>query len=288
MFRFAFWRPRTARNVFGGLKDSRWLKVLKRSINEPRIDGVHLPGFPPPDMQSSTVGGTYERTLDEVFPFYRHVKDSCARNGTPLRRNSEILDFGVSWGRIVRFFMKDVDTTRLHGVDTSAEFLGAARDTGVPGHLHQIEPLGRLAYPDGFFDLVYAYSVFTHLPENVADHWLAEIARTLKPGALLIATVEPPRFLDFFASVNPADETLHPWHAAMARKIRADSDLKARLQAAGFVFMPQGDGVHDAVYGDSVMTPAYFREHWGQFLEPIEFLDNAQRFWQAVVIARKR
>lgn len=288
MLRLAPWRPRTARNVFGGLKDSRWLRILKRSIHEPIIDGVRFPRFASPEMQLSTVGGVYEQTLDEVFPFYVFVKDSCARNGTALRKNSEILDFGVGWGRIIRFFMKDVDVTRLHGVDTSAEYLGAARDTGVPGQLHQIDPLGRLPYSDNFFDLVYAYSVFTHLPENVADHWLAEIARTLKPGALLVATVEPPRFLDFFASLDPQDESLHPWHAALATKIRADTGLKARLQADGFVFMPQGDGILDAVYGDSVMTPAYFREHWGSFLEPIEFLDDVERFWQAVVVARKR
>jgi SAM-dependent methyltransferase len=288
MFRFTFWRPRTARNAFGGLKDSRWLKILKRSINEPEIEGVRLPGFPPAELQSSTVGGAYECTLDEVFGFYKYTKDACSTHGIRIRRRSEILDFGVSWGRIIRFFMKDVDAERLHGVDTSHEYLNAARETSVPGHLHQIDPLGRLPYADRFFDLVYAYSVFTHLPENVADHWLAEIARTLKPGGLLIATVEPPRFIDFFAPLDPEDDKLQPWHAAMARKIRADTGLKARLQASGFVFIPQGDGILDQVYGDCAMTPAYFREHWGRFLEPVEFLDDAERFWQAVVIARKR
>lgn len=289
MFRFRT-GPRTARTVFGGLKDSRWLKIVKRSIKEPFIDGVRLPGFPPPELQRSTVGTAYESTLDEAFRFYTYLKDACARHGARVRPHSEILDFGVSWGRIIRFFVKDVDPERLHGVDTSSDYLSAARETSVPGRLHQIDPLGRLPYAEQFFDLVYAYSVFTHLPEHVQTHWLSEIARTLKSGAILVATVEPPRFLDHFAPSDSDDPALHPWHADMARKIRADPGLKARLQASGYVYIPSTPGTDASgeVYGDCVMTPEYVRKHWGQFFEIIDYLDDADRFWQAVVVARKR
>ncbi len=280
-------QPRSAREVFGRSSDSRWLKILKRSVREPVIDGVHLPRFPPAELQRVTVGSAHEQALGEAFKFYTHVKDVCARHGAPLGAGSEILDFGVSWGRIIRFFIKDVDAESLHGVDTCAEFLGAARETGVPGQLHQIGPFGQLPYPDCSFDLVYAYSVFTHLPEHVQDHWLAEIARTLKPRGLLVATVEPPRFLEFFTGLDPRDERLNPWQVAMARKVQDAPHLKARLATHGFVYIPDRDGI-DEVYGDCVMTPAYFAEHWGQYLEPLEFLDDPKRFWQAVVVVRKR
>jgi ubiquinone/menaquinone biosynthesis C-methylase UbiE len=280
-------QTRSALEAFGRLSDSRWLKVLKRSIKEPVIDGVRLPGFPPEELQSRTVGSAYDQTLTEACNFYTYLKDVCAQHAVPVQPGTEILDFGVSWGRIIRFFLKDVDPQSLHGVDTSADFLAAARQTGVPGHLHQTTPLGRLPYEEGSFDLVYAYSVFTHLPEHVQDHWLAEIARTLKPGGLLVATVEPPRFLDFFAPLDPDDKKLHPWHAAMARKIRADPAMKARLQSGGFVYIPDRDGTNE-VYGDCVMTPAYVREHWGRLFEVRDLLDDPKRFWQAVVVARKR
>lgn len=273
----------SARQTFGRLSDPRWLKVLKRSIKEPVIDGVCLPGFPSEELQRHTVGSSFDHTLGEAFNFYTYAKEMCAKYGAPVRQGSEVLDFGVSWGRIIRFFMKDVDPETLHGVDTSADFLAAARETGVPGHLHQIDPLGRLPYAEGSFDLVYAYSVFTHLPEDVQDHWLTEIARTLKPGGLLIATVEPPRFLDFFAPLDPDDKSLHPWHAAMARRIRADPELKTCLRTKGFAFI--SDGV-SKFYGDCVVTPAYVREHWGKYFEIVDYLDDPKRFWQAVVVAR--
>lgn len=280
-------RSPSALQTFGRLRDSKWLKILKRSIKEPMIDGVRLPGFPSSELQRQTVGSDYEHTLGEAFKFYTYAKDACARYGVQIQQRSRILDFGVSWGRIIRFFLKDVEPEGLHSVDTNTEFLRAAQQTNVPGQLHQISPLGRLPYAEQFFDLVYAYSVFTHLPEHVQDHWLAEIARTLKPGAIFIATVEPPRFLEFFAPLDPEDKTLHPWHAAMARKIRADTGLSARLQASGFVYIPDEDGI-DEVYGDCVMTPAYIREHWGRYFEIIDYLDDRKRFWQAVVVARKR
>ncbi len=277
----------SAREVFGRLSDARWLKVLTRSITEPVIKGVRLPGFAPPDMQSHTVGSSGKGTLKEAYNFYTYAKQVCAEYGKPIRLGSEILDFGVSWGRIIRFFLKDVDPQTLHGVDTNAEFLQAAKDTGVPGHLHEIAPLGQLPYPEGSFDFIYAYSVFTHLPQHVQDHWLAEIQRVLKPGGMFIATVEPPRFLEFFTQLDAADPKLHPWHAMMARKIQGDSSMGARLQADGFIYIPYGDGV-DEVYGDCVMTPAYAREHWGRHFEILDWLDDRTRFWQAIVIARRR
>lgn len=288
----ALFRGRTgpfasAREAFGHLGDERWLKVLQRSIKEPVIDGIRLPGFPPERLQSHTVGSSSEHALQEAGNFYRYMKAACAKHGSPVQPGSEILDFGVSWGRIIRFFLKDVDPGTLHGVDVSAEYLAAARDTGVPGKLEKIEPLGELPYPEGSFDLVYAYSVFTHLPEHVQDRWLAEISRTLKPGGLLIATVEPPRFLDFFAPLDPADQKLHPWHALMARKIKEDPGLKARLEQDGFVYISEHNRPNET-YGDCVMTPAYVREHWGRYLEVVDYLDDPKRFWQAVVVARKR
>jgi len=45
----------------------------------------------------------------------------------------------------------------------------------------------RLAVPDGHFDLIYAFSVFTHLSEHWAG-WMLELHRVLADGGLLFAT----------------------------------------------------------------------------------------------------
>src|SRR4051812_6545111 len=101
-----FWRrspnPTSPREAFWHLSDSRWLKVLQRSITEPVIDTIKLPGFPAEELQSHTVGSAYEKTMAEASNFYTFVKAACARNGKPIQPGTEILDFGVSWGRIIR------------------------------------------------------------------------------------------------------------------------------------------------------------------------------------------
>jgi SAM-dependent methyltransferase len=51
-----------------------------------------------------------------------------------------------------------------------------------------------LRYGDRTFDFVYALSVFTHLTEDSARRWLAELVRILKPRGMLLFTVHGERF----------------------------------------------------------------------------------------------
>jgi ubiquinone/menaquinone biosynthesis C-methylase UbiE len=39
------------------------------------------------------------------------------------------------------------------------------------------------------FDLIYSISVFTHLPEEMQNSWLAELHRIAKPGNFVLATI---------------------------------------------------------------------------------------------------
>jgi SAM-dependent methyltransferase len=56
-----------------------------------------------------------------------------------------------------------------------------------PGGAHRAAEY-RFPYDDEEFDLVIATSVYTHLLEAEADHYLAESARVLRPGGSLFAT----------------------------------------------------------------------------------------------------
>lgn len=46
----------------------------------------------------------------------------------------------------------------------------------------------KFPFSDASFDLAYAGSLFTHLLPNAAENYLAETARTLRPGGRLVAT----------------------------------------------------------------------------------------------------
>jgi SAM-dependent methyltransferase len=56
----------------------------------------------------------------------------------------------------------------------------------------ELEP--PLPYADCSFDLVYAFSIFTHLSVDLADRWIAELVRILKPGGYAWFTIHGERY----------------------------------------------------------------------------------------------
>jgi SAM-dependent methyltransferase len=270
--------------AFAHLSDEEWLSTLERSLENRWANGVLLPAFPPDTLQVSWVGSAGRDTLGEAFRFYKLVKAAYVQHCGAIAPTARILDFGIGWGRIARFFMKDVEADRLYGVDTDKEMIAICQDTGVPAHLAHIEATGRLPHRRDFFDLVFAYSVFSHLPQWVADIWLAEIRRVLKPGGLFVATVAPPRFLDHFPSLSVEDANNHPWLAAMKKEIEGRPELDLALRDRGFVYISSST----PVYGDSIMTPQYVHEHWDGFFKILGFLDDPNFSVQAVVTAQKK
>ena len=53
------------------------------------------------------------------FEMYKPCSGSCTRRSAAsfYARDSRVLDFGCGWGRVIRFFLKDVAPWNLVGVD---------------------------------------------------------------------------------------------------------------------------------------------------------------------------
>jgi SAM-dependent methyltransferase len=118
-----------------------------------------------------------------------------------LARLGGVLDFGCGCGRIMRHLARHCDAG-LHGCDVNPVAVEWCR-----AHL----PFGRFAvnglepplpYADRSFGLVYAFSVFTHLPEPLQFQWMAEMRRVLKPGGYLMLSLMGERLL---APLAPAE-----------------------------------------------------------------------------------
>lgn len=269
------------------LSDTEWLDVLKKSVRQPVIDGIKFPTFPPDEIQTQFVGSANEATLGEAFNFYSLFKGYSEALGMPVNASGKMLDFGCGWGRFLRFFWRDFEAENLVGVDTDPDIIQLCRDLGIQANLHNITPTGRLPFPDATFTHIMAYSVFTHLPEQIQLHWLKELARVAKPGCIFICTTEPRRFLDFIASI--AENAPSPWHAGLKKAAGDVNRLKARFDNGEFIFIPTGGGKHrDAsVYGDAVIPETYINEIWSRFFKIRAYRDEPERFWQAVAINQK-
>lgn len=109
------------------------------------------------------------------------------RHGGRLEDMGAVLDFGVGCGRIARHWA-DLGGPQVFGCDPNRDLVRWCRENLPHVNAATSEDGPPLPYGDGGFDLVYALSIFTHLPEPSARAWMAELRRVLRPGGLLLLT----------------------------------------------------------------------------------------------------
>lgn len=109
----------------------------------------------------------------------------------PLR----VLDFGCAACPMLRTLAMLRPNWELWGCDIDPVAIDWARRHLSPAlRLFTNTTAPHLPLPDSVFDLIYAGSVFTHI-EHLADAWLLELARVLRPGALLYVTIHDRAFI---------------------------------------------------------------------------------------------
>jgi SAM-dependent methyltransferase len=123
------------------------------------------------------------------------VLTTAEQYGAPVEAMRSVLEFGCGSGRVIRHF-RYIDGLRLAGTDTNSKPVEWGRKNlpGIEFNHNALEP--PLAYPDGSFDLIYALSVFTHIPLEWQRPWLDELRRVLRPGGHLLCTVHGDNFIN--------------------------------------------------------------------------------------------
>lgn len=269
--------------------DEEWLNILIESVNQTIVGGLEMPRFPSSEVQAQFVGSSKENALIEASNFYKTIKAYAAQLGRPIKRGAVALDFGCGWGRYLRFLWKDIGDSNLYGVDVDPDIIKLCKENGVPGNLDEINPFGRLPYKDNAMDVVLAYSVFTHLPEPIFNHWISEIKRVSKPGCIFAFTIEPRRFLEFIGALaNKKMES--DWHIGLAKYSQNSKKLLKDYDDEKFIFLPTGGGAHRGadIYGDAVIPISYVAKKLSPDFKVWGYIDEPSRFWQAVVIAQMR
>ena len=140
----------------------------------------------PPVMLVFMVAGTTEvrRFFHGGSLAAESIRATLARHGTDVAQLGSILDFGCGCGRVLRHWA-DL-RAELHGTDTNPRLVDSCARNLPYAHFERNRPLPPTTYWDGQFDLIYALSVFTHLPEERQRAWIRELTRILKPGGHLM------------------------------------------------------------------------------------------------------
>ncbi len=188
------------------LEEHEWIELVCNSAERPWARGAQLPGFPDPALQISMVGAAGEAGLREVARLYLTVHEEARKWGVVFDENTRILDFGCGFGRLLRFFMKDAAPGNLIGTDVDDSFIRLCKELFQGGVFDVNAPFPPLGYADASFDIIYAYSAFTHLSEAAHLAWLLEYKRILKPGGLLFLTVRQRSFLNYCVALRNKPE----------------------------------------------------------------------------------
>jgi SAM-dependent methyltransferase len=125
---------------------------------------------------------------------FETITDILRRNGVSLDELEKVLDFGSGCGRVLRHWHASPNV-RVYGTDYNASLIEWCRSNlAFAGFgVNRLSP--PLDYPDAEFDLVYAFSVFTHLTEELQAAWMAELRRVIKPGGYLLLTTHGRHYL---------------------------------------------------------------------------------------------
>lgn len=277
----------TPRQLFAETSDDFWLWCLTEGCRDDERLRSIMPGFPPPDVQFRFAGSSGDETMRDAFNIYRLIKNLASQHlSRPMR---SVMEFGSGWGRIIRCFSRDIDRQNLQGIDCMPEAIDICKATNPYAQFQLVDPFPPTVVASDSFDVVYAYSVFSHLSEDAHMRWLVEFKRLLRPGGLLIATTRPREFIVACQKAREEGEQ-RSWAQGLVVAFPDTSEALARFDRGEFLYEAVGGGgVLDAsFFGETCIPRQYVVANWTKFLEFVDYLDDRALCLQNVIIARKR
>jgi SAM-dependent methyltransferase len=274
--------------LFDGVSDDFWLWINTVGVRYFAELSGRLPTMPPEFNQLASASATGDQTLADGFGVYQLFRDIADQHGPAIVDCDAVLDFGCGWGRVLRFFLRDLPGDKLWGVDLWDDQITWAKQTNPWCHFATIEKLPPSTLADRSFDMVMAYSVFSHVSEAVHSAWLAEFGRILKPGGLIVVTTwGRDKALRFDAVKHGGQQAWDPvYNDNMARFFPGKEAWWGRYDSGEFCHIDlhyQGD----PGYGETCIPKEYVLREWTKDFEFVDYIDDRALCPQDVVVVRK-
>lgn len=255
----------------------------------PDLARVRLP-IPDPHLRDRVRGSddALEYRRSGLVDWWR-IDGCLRRGGFDPAAGGTILDFGAGCGRIAQYFALYQGRARLVGCDVDPEAMRWCATNLDFASFRDIQPDPPTAFADASFDAIYAFSVFSHLPEASHLRWLHELRRILRPGGVVVLSLHGQQVVDEIVAGR-----------ALARLQERAQAIQNDLLRSGFSFVPYEKlaSGHDenaaffstwdlATYGDTFILESYWRRHWAEIFEIVAHIE-APEDWQDYVILRRR
>jgi hypothetical protein len=268
-----------ARPPKASIPDSVWYELQFTPAEGLERHGIPIPNLPPDEVQIRFTGRTSRQNLEQAFSFYLHLSSQCRLQDM---ESPKVLDFGGGWGRISRFFLRDTECNRITVADCLSDSIYWLRETNNPCNIVKNDPFPPIAGLGTDFDVIYAFSVFSHLSEKYQNAWFDYLISCLRPGGYLVITTRGHQFI----------ETLKCFHSqrlvnGLTTQLPKPDEISARYAAGEFQFYPTGGGgeLEPAFYGETFIPRAYFEKKYGSQI--VSFSEDVQYVDQAVLVLQK-
>jgi SAM-dependent methyltransferase len=246
--------------------------------------------IPPPEARESYFAGDDMSYWTSGLGDRLVLEDLGRRLDRPLTADSRLLDFGSSSGRVLRHFANAMPDMRAIGVDLGRRSVEWVRQHLAPAvTVVHGTTVPHLPFPDGYFDCIYAGSVFTHIAD-FEEAWLLELSRVLAPRGFAVLTFHPERTWAEMGS-NPDHWC---WHAIERGPHRLDPGAIEPVSAEVFQNPMPADRVVLTLTTWPVNNANVFHSHtwiwerWGHFFDVQFIVARAHAEYQDAAVLTRR
>jgi SAM-dependent methyltransferase len=266
------------------IDERKWVRFL---LGDRRVRGIVAPPLPEAAIQAQFVGSCGAEAFVEASVFCAKLRAVARTHADAVQPDSRILDFGVGWGRLYRVMLNHVKPTTLVGADIDQMCVDLCSSAMSYGTFVRNGISPPLDFASHTLDLIYAYSVFSHLAPEVAGDWMKEFRRVLRPGGLVAFTTLKPAHLAVWRDQSDGAD---PNYVRCLQRVAFDHDRWAARAAGGeALYLPIGGGDlrEDSFYGETVFSmPAVHALAVTAGLEVLVFEDGSDLPQSFVVLRR--
>lgn len=251
-------------------------------ITEPIQGYLHADRFPLPDTRDREHyhGDAHASYWLSGLSDFLRLRATTEKAGVSME-DARYFELGCGSGRVVRHVAchSGADTWCCDLNLRHAEWIRAFLPTRIKVfHNHA---LPHLPLPNNHFDIVSAFSVFTHI-DDFEFAWLLELRRILRPGGIAYITFQSERTWDTYKQ-NWIRDQLMPLRNQITEFNVCEELLAGPLPKEKTVLWWPAHDVYNSIVFHSTR---YIQREWGRFFEILE-IEQQGHVYQDVVVLRR-